>query len=164
MLHRMLAASAAAACLLGVGTVQANAATAAPVARTQADLPPGCGTGGELEGFRQQIVRRAYSETRLIWNYCAVDKKATGMAFDINGGKVNAVWIDKAATGPNPTSWTGPYGKKLRTTFSFVGTSSVAYGSDWMRTCSDVTTPAGTHVVECTNWYQPSTMFKPVPD
>ncbi|MGW5775646.1 hypothetical protein [Streptomyces sp. NPDC003863] len=164
MLHRMLAASAAAVCLLGVGTVQADAATAAPVAQAQADLPPGCGTGQELEGFRQQIVRRAYSETRLIWNYCAVDKKASGRAAGINGGKVNAVWIDKAATGPNPTSWTGPYGKKVGPVTYGLYTYPVAYGSDWMRTCADVTTPAGAKVVECTNWYQPSTMFTPVPD
>ncbi|MEU1228116.1 hypothetical protein [Streptomyces sp. NPDC005828] len=161
----MLAASAAAVCLLGAGTVQANAATAAPVARTQADLPPGCGKGGELEGFRQQIVRRAYSETRLIWNYCNQPSiGAAGAASGLNGGKVNAVWIDKAATGPNPTGWTGPYGKKLRGAYSFVFTDNVTYGSDWMRTCADVTTPAGAKVVECTNWYQPSTMFTPVPD
>ncbi|MFB7453152.1 hypothetical protein [Streptomyces sp. NPDC056194] len=163
MLHRMLAASAAAVCLLGVGTVQANAATAAPVAQTQADLPPGCGMGGEFEGFRQQIVRRAYSETRLMWNYCNQPVGALGIASGVNGGKVTAAWIDKAATGPNPISWTGPYGKKASATYGTF-TDYVTYGSDWMRTCADVTTPAGAKVVECTNWYQPSTMFTPVPD
>ncbi|GAA4918908.1 hypothetical protein ACFPM3_33810 [Streptomyces coeruleoprunus] len=162
MLRRMLAASAAAVCVMGLGTVQASAATVQPqVTTVEYDCEKNAGM--PFNGFRQEYDFRPETRIGMMWNYCRPEKTMLGYAERRNGGTVHYVWFERATTGPNPTTWTGPYGKKAAQPAFAHTENNVAYGDYWWRTCADITTKAGAKVTECSNWYQPSTMFTPVP-
>lgn len=161
MLRRVLAASAAAFCVLGLGTAQASAETAPPGYPSVEAYCEEMG-GTPLAGFRQEYDYRAETRIGMVWNYCRPEKDMSGYASATNGGKVSYVWFERATEGPNPATWTGPYGKKAATQYTAF-TEYTVYGDYWWRTCADITTKAGAKVRECSNWYQPSTMFTPVP-
>ncbi|QGV78133.1 hypothetical protein [Streptomyces ficellus] len=146
---------------MGIGTVQA-AATTAPPQNTSIEEECEKNAGKPFNGFRQEYDYRTEARMGMVWNYCRPEKDMFGYAEVTKQGRASEVWFERATEGPNPATWTGPHSKKAAVGW-VAHTETTKYGDYWWRACADITSKAGAKVRECSNWYQPSTMFTPVP-
>jgi hypothetical protein len=135
---KTLAVVAFVAALLGLGTVQS--ATAAPAA-PDAMCWPGA------------IVTKVKPDLAIDLLIVPCDQRVVlGHANPIHAG--DRSWLERADTGPNPTTWVTPISKSEG---DYDSAGPVPYENYWWRTCGTYTRDSGTGTY-CGKWYHPATL------